>query len=555
MASITTISGVATGIDWKETVDALMQIEQRKVTLLENRRSTQNNRLGAWRTLNTRMLSLKTSMDALEESSTFLKNSASVGDAAVLAATAGSKAQPGVHGVLVDQLAAGARLVHQGWADANSTAVNSSGADQVFAYTFGSGAEAVTRSLTVTDGATLQDLRDLINEDPDNPGVRATLLDDGSAGATAWHLVLTGTQTGADAQLAIDDTLTTLGDGSSFDSTSLAENRAAVNARFRVDGYPPAGWLESADNTVENVVEGVTLTLKATSDGDEVAVTVARDTDAVVAQIQSFVDSYNALVGQINTFTSFDSTSNTLGILLGDSGVNQLERELASLVTRPLTGLDPDNEYSILSQVGLKTGGGGQITLDAEALREALDAHPDDVAELFTFSSRTSDSVLSFFTRTATSPAGEPVVEASWDAAGTLLSATVDGEAATIEGNLITADPDGSWAGLRFLFRDPGSGAGSRSAVIGLSHGIAAALTRTLTRLTDETNGLVQFQTGRLETTVERLDQDIEDMEARLVIKREMLEQQFIAMETAISRLQGQAVSLNSLSSNSNSAS
>lgn len=553
MASITTISGVATGIDWKETVDALMQIEQRKVTLLENRRSTQNNRLGAWRTLNTRLLSLKTSMDALEESNNFLKNSVTVGDSDVLSATAGSKAQPGVHGVLVDQLAAGARLVHQGWADANSTAVNSSGGDQVFAYTFGSGAEAVTRSLTVTDGATLQDLRDLINEDPDNPGVRATLLDDGSGGATAWHLVLTGTQTGAAAQLVLDDTLTTLGDGSSFDSTALAENRAAVNARFRVDGYPPAGWLESSDNTVENVVEGVTFTLKSASDGSEVALTVARDTDAVVAQVQSFVDSYNALVGQINTFTSFDSTSNTLGILLGDSGVNQLERELASLVSRPLTGLDPDNEYSILSQVGLKTGSGGQVTLDAEALREALDAHPDDVAELFTFSSRTSDSVLSFFTRTATSPAGEPLVAASWDASGTLLSATVDGEAATIEGNLITADPEGPWAGLRFLFRDPGSGAGSRSAVIGLSHGIAAALTRTLTRLTDETDGLVQFQTNRLESTVERLDRDIEDMEARLVTKREMLEQQFIAMETAISRLQSQSISLSSLNTNSNS--
>jgi len=552
MASITTISGVATGIDWQETVDALMRIEQRKVTLLENRRSTQNNRLGAWRTLNTRLLAMKTAMDQLEESASFLKNSASVGNSAVLGATADSSAQPGVHSVLVDQLAAGARMVHQGWPDANTTAVNSSGSDQVFAYTFGSGAEAVTRSLTVSDGATLQDLRDLINEDPDNPGVRATLLDDGSGGATAWHLVLTGTQTGAQAQLAIDDALTTLGDGSSFDSTALAENRAAVNARFRVDGYPPAGWLESSGNTVENVLEGVTLTLKAQSAGEEVQVSVARDTDGVVAQIQGFVDSYNALAGQINTFTSYDSTTNTLGILLGDSGVNQLERELASLVSRPLQGLDPDNEYRILSQVGLKTGEGGLLSLDTEALREALDTHPDDVAELFTFSTRTSDSVLSFFTRTATSPAGEPLVEASWDASGVLLSATVDGEAATVENNLITASADGPWAGLRFLFRYPGSGAGSRSAQIGLSHGIAAALTRTLTRLTDETGGLVQYQTVRLESTVERLDRDIENMEARLATKREMLEKQFITMESAISRMQGQSTAISSLSTNSN---
>lgn len=551
MASSTTISGVATGIDWQATVDALMEIEKRKVTLLENRQTEQQNKLNAWRNLNTRLLSLKTAMDNLEEADSFLQYSASSSESGQVGVTVGSAAQTGSYSVLVDRLAGSARLVHQGWADSNSTALNTSGASQTFAYTYGTGDEAVQVALAVPDGSTLQDLRDLINQDPDNPGVHAALLNDGSGSATAWHLVLTGDGTGQPAQLVIDDALTTLGDGTTFDSTALSENRAAQNALFRVDGYPTTGWLESADNVVEDVIEGVSLTLKADTEGAEIQVTVSRDNSAVVGAVQTFIASYNAIITQINGYTSFDSATNSMGVLLGDSGVNQLERELNQAVTRPIQGIDAGNAYQVLSQVGIKTGSGGLLTLDSDKLQEALEAHPEDVADLFTFTSRTDDPILSYFARTATVPAGEVEVNASWDAAGSLLSATVGGVAATVNGNLISADNAGDWAGLRILFRNPGSGAGTRSSTISLSHGIGAALTRSLTRLTDDTTGLVQFQTGRLESSVENLGEAISDMQTRLAVKRELLSAEYTAMETTIARLQNQSSALSGLTSNS----
>jgi flagellar hook-associated protein 2 len=549
MASVSTISGVASGIDWQATVDALMKVEQQKVTLLENQQSAQQNRLAAWRTLNTRLLAFKTAMDSLEEAQDFQVNSAASSDAAKVAASAGSAAAPGAHSVEVDRLAQAARLVHQGWADADSSAVNDSGADQVFAYTYA----GATISLAVADGSTLADLRDFINDDPDNPGVRASLVNDGSGGASAWHLVLSGADTGAEHTLAIDDILTTLGDGAAFDGAAFSQSQAAQNARFRLDGYPPAGWLESASNTVDEALEGVTLTLKG-STNEAVEINVSRDSAAVKAKIQGLVDSYNAVVGQINSYTSYDSGTQTMGVLLGDGGANQLKRQLAALVTRAQGTLPVDALYRSLGQVGVKSGAGGLLSIDGDKLDEALAAHPAQVEALFTFKTSSSDPAFSFFTRAAATIGGEVALSASYDAAGVLTGATLDGEPAVIAGNLISAGADSRFQGLRVLFTDPGDGPGTRSGTILLAHGVAAALTLELGGLTDSEDGLVQFQTERLQDTLERLAGSISDMNDRLAQKREQLTREYLAMETALARLQSQAQALGSLTGSSTSA-
>jgi len=552
MASVTTISGVSSGIDWQATVDALMKVEQNKVTLLENRQSAQQRKLDAWRGLNTRLQAFRTAMDSLEESASFLSHNASSSDSTRVAVSASDGATAGTTSVLVDQLASAARLVHGGMADTSSSAVNSSGADQVFAYTYGSGADAVSVQLSVGTGSTLSDLRDLINQDENNPGVRASLLNDGTGSATAWHLVLTGQDSGAANTLVVDDALTTLGDGGTFDAATFTQSQSAQNARFRVDGYPAASWLESATNTVTDALEGLTLTLSQ-SGAEAVQITVARDDSAVKAKINGLVGSYNELLTQINTYTSYNSTSETMGVLLGDGSVNQLKRSLVEVVTRPFSSLPAGAQYGSLSEIGIKSGSGGLLSVDSEKLDAALAAHPDDVARLFTFSSSSDSSAFRFFTRTENVPAGDVAVSLNYDAAGLLTGATLDGQAATIEGDLISAAAGSSLEGLRVLFRNPGDGPGSRTGTLSLRHGAAAALTYTLSRLTDSETGLVQYQTTRLESTVGSLTDAIERMNARLATKKDQLTRQYLAMESALAKMQSQSSALGSLSTSSSS--
>jgi flagellar hook-associated protein 2 len=552
MAPVTTISGVSSGIDWQATVDALMKVEQNKVTLLENRQSAQQRKLDAWRGLNTRLLSFQSAMDSLEESSTFLSHSVSSGDATKVSASVGEGAVAGTYSVLVDQLASTARVVHGGVADSDSTAVNSSGADQIFAYTYGSGVDAVTAQVVVGSGATLQELRDLINNDENNPGVRASLLNDGTGGATAWHLVLSGQDSGAAHSLVVDDALTTLGDGLAFDAASFTTSQSAQNARFRVDGYPAASWMESSSNTVEDALEGLTLKLSQVS-ADPVQISVSRDDGVVKQKIGALVSSYNELVGMINTYTSYNSTSETMGVLLGDGSVNQLKRALVETVTRPFSTLPASAQYSSLSEIGIRSGAGGQLSVDDEKLSAALSANPDEVARLFTFSSASDNSAFRFFTRTAKVPAGDVAVSLNYDAAGVLTGGTLNGVAATVEGDLLSAAAGSELEGLRILFRDPGDGPGSRSGQVRLSHGAAASLAFTLGRLTDSEQGMVQYQTGRLESTVGSLTDAIERMNERLAVKKDQLTRQYLAMESALAKLQSQSSAVSSLSSSSSS--
>lgn len=552
MASVTTISGVSSGIDWQATVDALMKVEQNKVTLLENRQTAQQRKLDAWRGLNTRLLAFQTAMDALEESASFLSHSVTSSDSTQLSATVGEGAVAGTHSILVDQLASAARLVHGGVADADSTAVNSSGADQVFAYTYGSGTGAVTTQVAVAAGTTLQELRDLINNAEDNPGVRASLLNDGTGSATAWHLVLSGQESGSDNLLVVDDALSTLGDGSTFDAATFTTSQSAQNARFRVDGYPASGWLESATNTVVDALEGVTLSLSK-SGTDPVQVTVSRDDAAVKQKISALVSSYNELVGQINSFTSYNSTSETMGVLLGDGSVNQLKRALVETVTRPFSTLPATAQFTSLSEIGIRSGAGSLLTVDAEKLDAALAAHPEEVARLFTFSSSSDNGAFRFFTRTATVPAGEVAVSLSYDASGVLTGGTLNGVAGTVEGDLLSAASGSDLEGLRVLFRNPGDGPGSRSGTLRLSHGAAASLAFTLGRLTDGETGMVQYQTDRLESTVSSLTDAIERMNDRLATKKDQLTRQYLAMESALAKLQSQSSALSSLSTSSSS--
>lgn len=544
MSSSTTISGVSSGIDWRSTIDSLMQIERRKVTLLENRQSSQQQKLDAWRTLNSSLLALQSKSDEFATSEGLLAYKGESTDTSVLRVEASANAAEGTYGILVDTLASSSRVVHGGWADSNNTAVNSSGADQVFAFTYGTGDDQESISINIPDGTTLAGLKDLINRADDNPGLRATILNDGSGSATAYHLVMTTAETGAQTALAIDDGLTTLG---GFDSASIVQNTVGQNARFRIDGYPAGSWLESASNSVSDALDGVTLTLLKVSEPDEeTRVNVSRDLTEVKARINQFVGAYNDVLSKINLYSAYDSENESLGLLFGDSNLTRVERELSRLSNRPMVGLPDTVEFTLLSQIGITTGEGGLLKVDSDKLDAALEENFADVGRLFAFTESTTNASVEFFTRTARVPAGDYAVAADYDASGALLSATIDGEPAGIEGRFIVGAEGTAAEGLRMLFTKPTGGAGSLSATVRLGLGVAAAAAQAMSAITDTEDGIVHYQTDRLDEGIASLQEQIDDMETRLLSVRANYERQYLAMESTLSRLQAQSQSLSS---------
>lgn len=201
--------------------------------------------------------------------------------------------------------------------------------------------------------------------------VNASILNDGSSTAS-YRLNLTSARTGRIGTLAIDAGST----GLTFDSLTQARDAIVVFGGETADN-PIV--VSSASNTLNNVITGVKLDLVAASD-EPVTISVARDDDAIVAQIQKFVDAYNTVRTTVDNLTKYDSESQQRAILQGDATARRVKQTLGSLATARAGG---SSSLTRLSSVGVRLESGGQLSFDESKLRAELASNPNAVAEFF----------------------------------------------------------------------------------------------------------------------------------------------------------------------------
>src|SRR5262249_53869463 len=118
-----------------------------------------------------------------------------VGDSKILTAAASSDAVPGTYNVEVERLATAAKLTSAANAG-GETAIVGTGTLQL-----NLGGSTFNISLDSSNN-TLDGIRDAINKAADNPGVRATIVNETGQGA---RLVLTSSKTGATNTLVVTD--------------------------------------------------------------------------------------------------------------------------------------------------------------------------------------------------------------------------------------------------------------------------------------------------------------------------------------------------------------
>lgn len=147
----------------------------------------------------------------------------------------------------------------------------------------------------------------------------------------------------------------------------------------------------SSTNTIEGIVEGVTLELLAASD-KPVTVNVAQDVDAIVEAIQAFVDNYNDVLDTIDRNTSFDPDTLDRGPLLGDSTMNLVRSRLRRVILQPFGDAEPS--LSRLSSVGLRLGSGSRLQFDETKFREVYEESPGALERLFVIDEKGVSAVL-----------------------------------------------------------------------------------------------------------------------------------------------------------------
>jgi len=543
-----TFTGLGSGIDSDSIIEQLVEVESSQINRLEAWKEEWTAKIAALQELDTMLTELRTTTSAMDTLAKFAVKQASVSNSTVLSAVAGATANAGANQVVVNQLAQNEVEVHQGLT-ASDTVVNSSGSNKVLAFSYAGGAAV---SITVTDGTTLTELAALINSSGANPGVTAAVLDMGEGYTTdRYRLMITGNDTGSPNIISIDDGLTTLdGTGGTVDftSTTFTETQAAQNAQVRLNGYPPSGWIERADNTISDLISGVTLSLLSTS-ANPVQVNVSQDTEAILERITDLVDIYNDVMTYIREQTDYDTVTGESGVLFGNYGMQIIKSELAAIATGKAPGFqDPEDPFVNLAQIGITTDADetsetfGQLLVDQTSLLAALSVDPEGVAGLFAdYFAGVSDDATGNITYYSSLPnitaPGTYEVEATVSG-GVLVSGTINGHSATVDGNTLTGAEGYPEYGLAVLVN---SVDGTHTGTVRLKLGVNGHFTEKLDDFLSASSGPVNILINNYQEIIDNIDDKIEFEQRRVEAYRQRLIQQFSRLEAVLSELNDQA--------------
>jgi flagellar hook-associated protein 2 len=247
--------------------------------------------------------------------------------------------------------------------------------------TYSSFTQASSVSITIdSSNNTLAGIRDAINSA--NAGVNASILKNGDN----YQLFLVSESAGAANSMSISVS----GDSSGTDTDAnglsqlvysasanqLQQYAAGSNASFSINGLS----VSSSSNTVTDIIDGVTLNLLSTT-SSAITIDVKTDTDAIVADVQTFVDKYNAYAALFTDLTKYDATSGKAGALQGDSTARSVMSQIRSELGKSVTGLT--GSYTSLIDLGISIDKSGVMSFAQSTFKTAFAAAPIEVTGVF----------------------------------------------------------------------------------------------------------------------------------------------------------------------------
>lgn len=448
MASISSL-GVGSGLDIRSLVDQLVAAERAP---RENRINSQQQRfetrLSALGQVKSALSDFRSTVRDLSSIDAFQRMKATSSDSDAIAVSASSDAEPGQFDIGVNQLAAA-----QSTASAAFSSTTSAVGSGTLTFRFGEVATDVNGTVTGftenTDrGAvdigipaaanTLAEVRDAVNDA--DIGVRASIVNDGSGERLTFSSVETGAANGFVIEVADDDGSNTDSAGLSqlaFNTaaTNIEQTRAAQDAALTVDGLS----VTRSSNMVEDLIEGVTLTLEGTTES-AARVAVSEDRAGAEKQIRGFVDAYNTLQETLGKLTSYDPETDKAGALNGDSLVRGIQSRLRATLGQTLNELE-DTGLRSLVDLGITTTRSGSLEIDDARLDAALSENFDAVGALFAPTGLTSNADnVDYVSSRSASEAGEYGVNVS--ALATRGSYTGSDISASFPDLVIDADND-----------------------------------------------------------------------------------------------------------------
>jgi len=357
VTSIINSLGFGSGIDTKQLVtDLAAASREPKVARINTLTQQNQTRISALAQARSDLEGFADSLAQMISDGT-LRSTPTVSDDSVLSATA----RAGIHAdsfaatVVVSQLAR-AQSTYSGVV-ADRTAAIGTG---TMTLTVG----GVAKTITV-DGTnnSLDGLASAINSS--GGGVTASIIADQGG----HRLILKGPSGAANAftlaaDAGADPGLSAFAYGA---GGGMTLGQSAANADFTIDGVA----FSRASNTIDDVVPGMSLTLKKAAPGQPVDIGASRPLDMIKQTVGDFVSVYNQLK---------KSLSSAAGQSGSTTALRELERELSGLIGTVISSHPTINK---LTDIGVSTTKDGLLAVDEVKLAQVLATDAGAVEAMF----------------------------------------------------------------------------------------------------------------------------------------------------------------------------
>jgi flagellar hook-associated protein 2 len=353
--SLTSVSGLVSGLDTSTIISQLMQLEAQPQTALKTTLTSTQTAVTSLQSLNTKFQALLAAAQNIGTSATWGARSATSSDSSV-AASATAGALGGSLTFTVNSLATSHSLLT---ASSTSSLTDAS----TFTLTGGSfqlvAGDGTPTTITPTDGS----LTAVVNAvNASSAGVRAAAV---QVSPGQYRLQLSSATTG-------DSSAFTVSGLDGLGGTTVVQ--PGQNASIHV-GSATAGFdVSSASNTFTGVQPGLTFTVSKAAVTSTVS--VANDQDSIASSVSSLVDAANAVLAEITKQTAAgtansDGTRTGQGPLSTDTSVKSLSSKVIEAVTSAV-----GNQSA--AKFGIQSTRDGTLTFDKSVFTTAYNADPDN---------------------------------------------------------------------------------------------------------------------------------------------------------------------------------
>ena len=384
---LSTINQGGSGLNITQIVDSLVDAEKiPQENAIQKKIDNKTTSISAIGEVKSALSKLSTSLNALVGNTSLGVSSNSTAVTASISNP--SKAKALNSSMTISALAAGQTLAFTGYSD--TTSIVGAGSLILERGDWSSGsfvASATTPSttLTVSSTDTLASLRDNINSL--NYGVTASIV---GIGDGTYNLVLKSGEGKANA-LRVTATESPSGSGlSNIDNTTTNGSKqkiAGTDATIVVDGMT----LTRSSNVITDLFEGYDINLVSTT-STAANITSAIDEASATENLENLVSAINEAKKVLNTKTFRGDSSAEAGELSNDPVINNLKKQIDSLVRSPLAGFGSNSLY--LSNLGIRTQKDGTLALNTTVLKNELKNNPTTMDAIFNSMYSSSSSLL-----------------------------------------------------------------------------------------------------------------------------------------------------------------